>query len=558
MVNKILTFLNKEVPGLHQAAFLLGFFALLSQILALFRDKLLAFTFGASSSLDLYYASFRIPDFLFVTIGSLVSMSVLIPFFVDAEAGGKEKARRFLDSVFSFYLLFLGIISVIVFVALPYILPKIFPGIVGDNLGTLILTTRVLLLSPILLGVSNLLGSLTQTHNRFMVYALSPLLYNIGIIFGLLVLYPHYGIIGLMWGVILGALLHALIQVPSVRNIGLLPRITWRPDFQAIKKLALLSFPRTITLSISHIAVFFLISFASLMAVGSISVFNLAFNLQSVPLSIIGVSYSLAAFPSLSRFYSAGEMEKFLKHFVSSARHIIFWSIPCTVLFVVLRAHIVRVVLGSGQFDWNDTKLTAAALALFAISLVFQALVLLFVRGLYAMGATGKPFYINIVSGAVIVVFSFVFYHAFEIYPTFRFFFEALFRVVDIKGTNVLMLPLGFTLGSILDGILMWYLFSKYLKGFTKPAFRTLFETFSASIIMGFVVYLALRVLDNIFSLNTFVGVFMQGFLAGLCGIAVGILVLMLLKNQEIVEIRRTIHQKFWKAKIVSPDSQVV
>jgi putative peptidoglycan lipid II flippase len=558
MVNKILSFLNKEMPGLHQAAFLLGFFALLSQILALVRDKLLAFTFGANASLDLYYASFRVPDFLFVTVGSLVSMSILIPFLVEAEGHGKDKAQEFLNSVFTFYVVFLGVVSIIVFFVLPFILPKLFPGIRGVDMNTLVLTTRILLMSPILLGISNLFGSLTQSHQRFLVYALSPLLYNLGIIIGLLFFYPHFGLIGLVLGVILGALLHILIQVPSAIHIGYVPRFTFKPDFAVIRKLALLSFPRTITLSINHVAIFFMLSIASLMAAGSISVFNLAFNLQSVPLSIIGVSYSLAAFPTLSRLYVNGQKESFLQQFVSSAQHIIFWSVPCSILFIVLRAHIVRVVLGAGKFDWNDTRLTAAALALFVVSLVFQALILLFVRGLYAIGTTGKPFYINLVSGGIMIVSSYCFYKAFLQFVTFRFFFEALFKVPDIQGASVLMLPLGFTLGSIIDGILMWMLFSRYVKGFSREIFRTLFQSFSASVIMGFAIFLSLRVFDNIFSLDTFLGVFLQGLFSGIIGIIVCLLILKLLKSKELSDITRVIQQKIWKAKIISPDSQVV
>ncbi len=558
MVNKILLFINREIHGLHQAAFLLGSFALLSQLLALVRDKLLAHTFGASSSLDLYYASFRIPDFLFVTVGSLVSMSVIIPFLVDAEGKGKETTQKFLNSVFTFFLLLIGVVSLGAFFLLPYVLPYLFPGIVGTESTLLILTTRILLISPILLGISNLFGSLTQSHNRFFVYAMSPLLYNVGIITGIVFLYPYFGIVGLALGVILGALLHLLIQIPSVKSISLVPKITIRPDWSSIKKLTLLSFPRTLTLSINHIAVFFLLSFASLMAVGSISVFNLAFNLQSVPLSIIGVSYSLAAFPTLSRYFSSGEKDNFAKQFISSAQHIVFWSVPCAVLFIVLRAHIVRIILGSGAFDWGDTRLTAAVLALFCLSLVFQSLVLLFVRGLYAMGYTGKPLYINLISGVVIVASSFLFFRAFEIYPGFRYFFESLFKVPDVAGTSVLMLALGFTLGSILDGVLMWILFTRQIKGITVPIFRTFFDAFAAAIIMGFTVYLSLRVFDNIFTLETFSGIFFQAAFSALCGLFMWLIVLRLLKSRELEQIQRTLHQRFWKAKVVSPDSQVV
>jgi len=558
MVNKIFSFLHKEIRGLHQAAFLLATFSLLSQILALVRDKLLAYTFGASATLDVYYASFRIPDFLFVTVGSLVSISVLIPFIVDANDEGKGSTKKFLDNVFTFFLLLICALSAIVFFLMPYMIPKLFPGFTDGSRETIITTTRILLLSPILLGVSNLLGSITQSHNRFFVYATAPLLYNFGIIIGILFFFPIFGISGLVYGVVLGALLHVLIQVPSVLKLGLMPRIIWKPDFSLIRKVTLLSFPRTITLSISHISVFFLLSLASLMAAGSISIFNLAFNLQSVPLSIIGVSYSLAAFPALAKLYSSGERDTFLSHFTASARHIVFWSIPCAVLFVVLRAHLVRIILGAGNFDWTDTRLTAAALAIFSFSLVFQCLVLLFVRGLYATGATGKPFYINIVSGGATVLFSYLLVHIFQTIPTFRFFFEALFKVPDSPGVTVLMLALGFTLGSLLDGVLMWALFARKFPEFSRPVFRSLFDSISSSVIMGFVIFLALRVFEKIFSLDHFWGLFSQATLSALCGLCAWFLILKLLDNKEIDEIWNTLHQKFWKVKAVSPDSQVV
>lgn len=558
MVNKLLLFLNKEMSSLHQAAFLLGSFALLSQILALVRDKLLAHAFGAGQVLDLYYAAFRVPDFIFVTVGSLVSVSVLIPFLVEREKFSYAETKKFIDSVFTVFLFALVIVGTIVFIFLPLILKNVFPGIVGEEFRTLVSITKILLLSPLFLGISNLFGSLTQSHNRFFVYALSPLLYNLGIIAGIIFLFPIFGITGLVWGVILGSLLHMTIQMPVISKLNFLPKITLSPDLGSIKNLAKLSFPRTITLSINHISIFFLLSFASLMAGGSIAVFNLAFNLQSVPLSIIGVSYSLAAFPAMSRFFSLGDAKNFLERFISSARHIVFWSIPFSVFFIVLRAHIVRVILGSGQFDWSDTRLTAAALALFSVSLVFQSLSLLFVRGYYAIGKTIKPLLIGLFSGFSTIILSFFLYRSFDLFPTFRYFFEDLLKVSNIPGTSVLMLSLGFTLGSIINGLILWLAFSKEVKGFARPLSRTFFETFSASVVMGFVIFLSLRVFDNVFSLDTFWGVFSQGFFSGVVGIIFGILTLIILGNQEVGEVRKIIHQKFWKAEVVSPDSQMV
>lgn len=557
MVKNILQFLHKEVSNVHRAAYLLGFFAICSQLLALLRDKLLAYTFGAGTTLDLYYAAFRVPDFLFVTIGSLVSLSILIPFLVAEYAKGEERTRDFIDSVFTFFLGAILLVSFLVYLAAPFFISYIFPGFSVEEQHTVVNLMRVLLLSPVFLGISNLFGSLTQSKNRFYVYALSPLMYNIGIIFGTVILYPHFGITGLVWGVVIGAVFHLLIQVPTVMRLNLLPRITLRPRFSFIKQVTLLSFPRTMTLSISNIAIFFILSMASFMTAGSIAIFTFAFNLQSVPLSIFGVSYSMAAFPVLSRMSASGDKEGFRSQFLISAQHVLFWIVPASVLFIVLRAHIVRVILGAGNFDWTDTRLAAATLAIFCVSLVLQSLILLMVRGLYALGSTGKPFYVTAVSGMAMVLFSMYFVRIFEANPTFRYFIEDLLKIPDIPGSAVTMLALGFTVGSILEGVFVWMLFAKACKNFTIPLLKSLFRIFSASVILGFVTFLGLRFFNNFFTLDTFRGVFLQAAFSGTLGIIAGLVVLHFLKSPEMADITATLRGKIWKTKAVSPDSEV-
>jgi putative peptidoglycan lipid II flippase len=557
MVQRILDFLNKEISGIHQAAYLLGFFAICSQILALVRDKLLAYTFGAAAGLDMYYAAFRIPDFLFVTVGSLVSMSVLVPFLIENLEKGKAEGRKFVNSVFTFFLLAISVSGLVLWVLMPVLVENLFPGFTEEAWTTVTTLSRFMLLSPVFLGISNLFGSLTQSHNRFFIYALSPLFYNLGIIVGIVVLYPLFGLMGLIGGVVLGAILHLLIQVPSAIRIGILPRLTWHPDWQLVKSLARLSLPRTLTLSAGQISTIFLISFASLIAAGSISVFNLSFNIHSVPLSIIGVSYSLAAFPTLSRFFTEGKRSEFLEQMITSARHIIFWSIPFTVLFIVLRAHLVRLVLGAGAFNWTDTRLTAALLALFSISLVFQGLSLLLVRGFYASNKTTVPFFISLFSGAVIVFSAYVFLRCFVLFDTFRFFLEELFRIGDIPGSPVLALALGFSFGSMINGVLLWFFFERLAPGFSRGVKKVLFDAFSASVIMGFITYLALQAFSPFFDLDRVVGLLGHSTIAFAFGLISGILTLILLDNREMGEIWSTVHGKFWKVKTLSPDAEV-
>lgn len=555
MVKRVLEFLHKEVNGLHEAAYLLGFFTLLSQVLALFRDRIFASKFGAGETLDIYYSAFRVPDLILVTAASVVSASILIPFLVEKMKSGATEARRFGSAVFSAFFLFIAALSLAAFIATPWLSKLFFPGFSAGALSQVSLLTRIMLLQPIFLGLSNFFASITQLYGRFFVYAVSPLLYNLGIIFGALVLYPRYGLSGLAMGVVFGAFLHFLIQVPVVFRTELRPRFSFDFKFWEIWRVAAVSLPRTVALSLANLSSLFLIALGSFLAAGSIAVFNLSWNLQSAPLAIVGASYSLAAFPTLAKLFSGGAHDKFFLHLAGAARHIIFWSVPAAVLFVVLRAQIVRTILGSGAFDWGDTRLTAASLAFFAVSAVSQGLALLFTRAYYARGKTLKPLLFNGAAALATAVFGFGLLRLFDASLLWRFFTESLMRVSDLPGAAVLMLPLAYTLAMTINAVLFWLAFSKDFPKWNSSVLPTFFHSFSASVIMGFISYLLLNVFDDVFNLDTLAGIFLQGLLSGLGGIAVGILLLVLMKNEELREIWRTLHHKIWKAKVIGADA---
>lgn len=541
---KVFGFVEREIRGLHEAAYLLGAFALLSALLAILRDRLLAGTFGAGQTLDIYYAAFRIPDIVFISIASLASVFILVP-VLSAQKTEQEQRDTIGNIVLAFSMVML-LGSVVLFVLLPYILPLLFPTLVGS--GELLTLSRILLLQPIFLGLSGILASITQFHGRFMLYAIAPLLYNGGIIFGIAVLYPILGLAGLTWGVVLGAFLHLFIQVPFVLKKGYLKPSAFRLDLQELWRITSTSIPRTISVAANQVALLVLVVIAAGLGAGSVSVFNLALNLQAAPLGIIGASYSVAAFPTLARYFARGEYEQFLVQIITATRHVIFWSVPLIALVVVLRAQIVRVTLGAGEFDWSDTRLTAAALALFIISLTAQALSLLFVRGYYAAGETWKPLLVNVVTAVGIVVSAVWFVHLFQTHDVWRFFVEGLLRVEDIPGTVVLSLPLAFTLFSVINVLVFLYLFERDFKTFSRKLSRVLFESFSAAVVAGFVAHRALVVFSEVFDLDTFVGIFTQGLLAGIAGIASGVIVLAALQNKEIKEVWRALHHKFWKS----------
>ncbi len=556
MVKKILSFVGKEISGLHEAAYLLALSSIASLIFALVRDRLLAHILGAGTTLDIYYAAFRIPDFIFVIVASLVSTSILVPFLIESKTKGEDELKSSITSLFSAFSILIFVVCALAAVFMEPLQKILFPRLFEAGLGAQLVTaSRIMLVSPILLGFASFFASITQIQNRFLVYALSAPLYNVGIILGIIFLLPHFGVAGLALGVILGALLLCLTQIPIVIRDGLFPKVGTRFDWQKIKRVARLSVPRTITLSSQQLSTLGLVSFASFLGAGSISIFNLSFNLQSVPLAIIGVSYSSAAFPLLAKLIAEGKREAFLERMIAAAKHVIFWSVPLSVLFIVLRAQIVRTALGSGEFSWSDTRLTAAALALFVVSAAGQSLILLFVRSFYAEGKTAKPLLINVISMVATIVLGFVLIKMFRTIPLFANFTAALMKTMSSPDSSVLMLPLAFTLGTFLNLYLHWRSFAKEFTNFTQPILRTIFQVTSSSIIGGFAAYQSLRFFNNIFDVNTTFGIFMQGLCAGIAGIIVTIIVLKLLKNRELEDINQALHEKVWKVDRSSLES---
>jgi len=556
-MNRIIKIINKEFGNLGQAALMLGLFNLLSQLLGLFRDRSIAHYIGPSPMLDAYYSAFRIPDFIFVSISSLVSITVIIPFILERmKGGGNEEAKKFISEIFSVFLFAIVFISLIIFILLPYIVHFTAGGFSTDMQHQVVLLSRIMLLSPILLGLSNLFGTITQLFQRFFIYSLSPIFYNFGIIFGVICLYPRFGIVGVAIGVVFGAFMHFLIQAIASTKLGFRPYLTSKIDFSNIKKVLKTSLPRTLGLSANSLALISIVSFASFLTVGSISIFTFANNLQTIPQGLIGISYAVAAFPLLARAYANENKSEFKKHLRTSARAIIFWTLPITFLFIVLRAQIVRVVLGTGSFSWESTRLVAASLAIFSLSILAQSMVSLLSRAYYATGDTKRPLIINVSCSMFIILLAYFLIHFFNNVPFFRYFIESMLKVTDIPGTAILMLPLAYSIGTILNFVLHWASVRKDFMEGEQFIFKSFFQSLGSSFFLGVTAYGTLNFLSPIFGTTTFLGVFFQGLIAGFFGILVGGFVLYILKNEEIEELVTNLKTKFWKAERIAPPQE--
>jgi len=528
-------------------------FAFGSQLLAIVRDRLFAHTFGAGAELDLYYAAFRIPDLLFVLFASVLSIYVLLPFVNRrTEETGAEQGATVLSQVFSLFLLVYVVVAGVLALTAPWYVPRLFPGFAG-SIDTLILLQQILLLQPFLLGLSSLCGVITQMNHRFILYALSPLLYNLGIILGVVVFYPLVGLYGLVVGVVIGALGHLLVQVPFVRRSDYRFRFRLRFDWRLVGSVLVVSVPRALTLSANQIVLLVLIAVASVMTAGSVSVFQFAFNLQSVPLAIIGMSYSVAAFPTLSHLYAKQDQRGFNLQLVTALRHIIFWSLPAIALIIVLRAQIVRVLLGSGEFDWGDTRLTAAMLAIFVVSLVAQAILLLLVRAFYAGGRTVLPLLVALFSGGISVLVAFYGYVVYSADPTIQVFLNDLFRLRDVPGAEVLVLALAFTCGQFLQLIILMAFSVRHFGIRYRPLLVILLQATVAALAGAISAYAALNSVVAGVNQDTFIGISLQGITASVMGVTAIVLAYVAMGSNEIYEIYKSFHSRIFKTDVIEP-----
>lgn len=556
MVQRVINLMVKEVRGLHQAAYLLAIFAFASQLLAIVRDRLLAHTFGAGAELDIYYAAFRVPDLLFVLFASALSVYVLLPFVAKAtETDGANKGSAVLSQMFTLFLLgYAALAAALAFLA-PWYTPYLYPGLPPDTIATVTLLSQVLLLQPFFLGISSLLGVVTQMNNRFILYAISPLLYNLGIILGIIVLYPVLGLTGLVLGVVVGAVGHALVQVPyvqkSTHRFGLTSVFSW----PLIRSICFVAVPRAFTLSVNQVVLLVFTSLATFMAAGSVAIFQFGYNLHSVPIAIIGMSYSVAAFPTLTSLFAKQDRTGFNTQLITAFRHIIFWSVPIIALVIVLRAQIVRVLLGSGAFDWADTRLTAAVLAVFMFSLVAQAILLLLIRAFYACGRTFTPLFIALISGSLSIVMGWWLLQWYETATEVTAWLQATLRITNLEGTEVVMLAVAFVIGQIVQLGLMMIVSAKIFSLRYDGLLRLSIQSLVAGIGGAFAAYSTLVFVVGGINQETFIGILLQGFLAGVVGVLVVVVLYRLLGSVELNEIIRSFQSKIRKNTPVIPSS---
>lgn len=529
---------NKKINSITVAAVLIAFSSLVSRFLGILRDRILASQFGAGEILDVYYAAFRIPDLVFnllvlgaISAGFIPVFTSLIKYSSDGKHPSlfgplNKKAWDLVNNVLNILAVSLVLFSAVgIVLALP-LTKLIAPGFSLDLQEQTANLTRIMFLSPIFLGISSVLGGVLQSFKRFFVYSLAPVMYNVGIILGALFLVPFWGIYGLAWGVALGAFMHMMIQMPVVFNLG----FKYKPIFdlknKEFRNLVKMMIPRTLSLAVSQLNLVVITVIATGLLAGSLAIFNLANNLASFPIGIFGISFAIAAFPTMSAL--ASNKEKLVESFSSTFRQILFFIIPGTVLLITLRAQIIRVILGSGRFDWQDTVLTIDTLGFFAISLFAQATIPLLIRVFYARHDSKTPFFIGLFSVCLNVVLS----------------------LLLAKHLGVAGLALAFSISSIVNFVLLWIWLHFILGKLDEIKILVSVLKFSfAAICCGFVIQGMKLVVWPFVDMTRFWGVLLQGFSAGVMGLIVYFLICFITRSEEMFNFWQAIKKKLFKFK---------
>ncbi len=530
---------TRKVESVSMAALIIGVFSLASKFLGILRDHLLAKNFGATAELDVYYAAFRLPDLvmnlLILGIVSAGLIPVMSRFWQNKET--KDKFWSLLNNLVNLYLLvFIGI-SIIFFIFMAPIMRVLTPGFSPEQMTQVVSLTRWMFLSPLLLGLSSIFGSGVQVHRQFVLYSLAPFLYNIGIIFGLVMLVPVYGIKGVVFGVITGAILHLLIQWSGMYHLGYRYRFHLNIYDKNVWHLLKLAFPRFLTLGLGQINFIIITAIASTLEEGSLSIFNFANNLQALPLSLFGISFAIASFPMLSRYFQKKDWENFYDLFFETLKQILFFLLPLTVVFILLRAQIVRLVLGAGKFDWQDTILTMETLGLFALSLFAQSLLPLFVRAFYAIENTVIPFLISLAGTILNVFLSYLLINC----PVP----EVFHNYLQSKTLGVLGLALAFSIANIFQLGLFWIILKKKLLYKTTKYYKLwlfLLKNFIAVIFLGLGLQLGKWLWGQVFDLSEAWQVLGQISLSSLFGGIFFYIIMKILKVQEFL---------YWEGKVL-------
>lgn len=426
--------LSRYIP---RGSVVLAVTTLTSYVLGLFRDRTFAHVFGVSVNLDAYNAAFLVPDFLFNLLVAGGIAAVVVPLFAEMKKKSVAQAYAYLDTVIAAAMVTTAVTAIVVIIFARAFSHVVAPGISAEGREVTILLMRVLALSPILFALSNALGAMLVAEKRFLFYGLSPVFYNVGIIGGALLLAPRFGILGVAFGTVIGAGLHALVRLIDAWRAGWRFRGRVQFSHSEFQKTLRLMVPKMVGHPVELSTFWIFTSLASLLPVGSIATLNFARNFQSVPVSVLGITMATAVFPALSEAALKSRKE-LMKIFQRMTLSILVVSVLAAVALFFLSSFLTQALLGGGNFDAAAAGRVALVLGVFCLSVPTESLSHLFVRAFYARQNTIVPVIFSVISFVVAGGSAYLFMQRF----------------------GIIGLPLGFFLGSGIKalGLYVWFL----------------------------------------------------------------------------------------------------
>lgn len=497
-MEKVWTFITRRQTSVSSAAVIMVSMVFASRVMGLIRDRLLSARF-APDELGVYFAAFRIPNFIFELLVTGALTSAFIPVFTKfLTHNDEQKGWRMTSILINITLVLLAGLSLPMLLWTDQISRFLAPGFTPVQIQQMAEFTRFMIIFQVLpLLVGNFFTGLLQSYNLFIIPAIAPVIYNIGIIAGIMFFSTSYGLFAPVIGVGIGSFLFMLIQLPLLIRTGYHHVFSLDITHKGVKEVGQLIAPRTLGLAVSQIDTTVDLILASLLGARMVTIFSFAQHLQQLPVGLFGASIAQAALPTLSVAWVKEDVEQFKKTIVRAMHQILFFVLPASVFFMVLRIPVVRLVFGAARFDWEATVLTGMTLSAFSISLFAQSLVHVLARGFYALYDTKTPVIISIISIFVNTVLSIFF--------------------VQFLHLPVWSLGLSTSISSILNAFILFIVLDNRLGTFPRwdllgPPTKMLI----ASVTAGLAIYIPLKVFDQlVFDTTRTVGLI---FLTGIAG----------------------------------------
>ena len=368
----------------------------ISYFFGLVRDKIFANTFGLSRTLDIYNASFVLPDMIMgVLVGTALS-AAFVPIFTKQYDQKKSFGYAYAHQIITWGIMLVLIVGILAAIFLPYFAKYLVPGFEGAELEQYILLTRIMLIAPILFTMSNSYGRILISVREFFWFGLSPALYNIGIIIGVIFFVPKFGIVGLAIGALIGISLHLFNRIRPL--ISKKYRYKNKIDFTyspEIKETIKLMLPKVIQYTMWFIMLSAFTGIASTLPEGSVTVYNYARNFQSLPVSLLGIAIAMAMYPTLSHDAGKSNYKKFKKDFKRNRFKSLVYTTLAAITLSVFSKPIITLLLGGGAFGQEEINLLSSMLVIYCIAVPLESMMHAYHRAYYSLKNTIIPAFLH-------------------------------------------------------------------------------------------------------------------------------------------------------------------